>query len=252
MPLFRNVVFLGLALFASPAHAQEIIEEYRAYISQQDLYNSSGDRLTKPWEIIRQDRANYHRFGRADPDDYYDSFFASEQNRAIAENIIRKGRIEDSAGRSLVDGNVFVRVQIYGRGNRGDSVRIFVEQGEPSNSLSLAEASRNGQTPVLFGDPDFEFGCSGGEIVGLDPYGDGYVSVRKGPSSGNVELDRLYNGRQVYICDTAGDWSGIVYPKKGQTVEDCGLDTGGSTRQPYTGPCSFGWLFSRYVKGTSG
>lgn len=135
MRIFRDVVLVGLMFVTAPAHAQEIIEEYRAYISQQDLYNSSGDRLTKPWEIIRQDRANYHRFGRGDSDDYYDSFFASEQNRAIAEDIIRRGRIEQSAGRNIVDGNVFVRVRIYGRGNRGESVAIVVE-GENRSSIT--------------------------------------------------------------------------------------------------------------------
>lgn len=63
--------FLG-----TPAAAQDLIEEYRAYISERDLHNSAGERLTRPWEIIRQDRANYHKFGVPDLDDYYDGFFA--------------------------------------------------------------------------------------------------------------------------------------------------------------------------------
>jgi hypothetical protein len=121
------VALVLAAMSASPAFAQEIIEEYRAYISDNDLHNSSGDRLTKPWEIIRQDRANYHKFGRADADDYYDSFFALETNREIVERMLQRGRIEQTAGRDIVDGDVFVRVRIYGRGSRGEIVTVTVE-----------------------------------------------------------------------------------------------------------------------------
>lgn len=144
----RQLIYCSIAtsltlIASTPSVADEIIEEYRACISQNDLHNSSGQRLTQPWEIIRQDRANYHRFGLADPDDYFDSFFASEKNREIVERMLMRGTITQSAGSDLVGGDVFVRVQIYGRGSRGNSVAVTVEgpgcatrpeQGGPSRS----------------------------------------------------------------------------------------------------------------------
>ena len=95
----RTMLYLlAVAMFATgmPAPsvaAAELVGEYRAYISQRDLYNSSGERLTEPWQIIRQDRANYHRFGIPDPNDQQDHFFASEENRAIVERMIQRGTI---------------------------------------------------------------------------------------------------------------------------------------------------------------
>lgn len=118
---------LLLVASAGSASAADLIGEYRAYISERDLFNSSGDRLTAPWQIIRQDRANYHRFGNADPDDQYDDFFASAENRAIMERMLMRGTISPSAARAVVDGDVFLRVRIYGRGTRGEFVNVEVE-----------------------------------------------------------------------------------------------------------------------------
>src|SRR3954471_13741890 len=43
-----------------------LLEEYVTYIGDFDLRNSSSVRLTQPWAIIRQDRANFHRYGQRD------------------------------------------------------------------------------------------------------------------------------------------------------------------------------------------
>ena len=61
------------------AYAQQagdyLLEDYIAYIGPNDLFNSAGTRLTTPWAVIRQDRANVHRFGVVDHLDQSDSFF---------------------------------------------------------------------------------------------------------------------------------------------------------------------------------
>ena len=116
----------ALCALASPALAQSVIDEYMAYIGPDDLYNSDGDRLTQPWQIIRQDRANYHRFGIRDPDDEGDSFFASANNRARMERMLRNGEISASAGRAVVRGDVYVYVQVWGEGNTGNFVSVEV------------------------------------------------------------------------------------------------------------------------------
>jgi hypothetical protein len=95
------------------------IDSYAAYIGENDLYNSQGVRLTQPWQIIRQDRANFYRFGLRDPGDQGDSFFASARNRDIMERMLRDGRISSQAARDVVIGNATILVQIYGAGSVG-------------------------------------------------------------------------------------------------------------------------------------
>lgn len=101
-----------------------LIESYVAYIGDDDLYNSQGVRLTEPWQIIRQDRANFHRFGLRDPGDENDSFFASSRNRAIMERMLANGRISRQAARDLVRGGALVLVEIYGSGSIGRYVVV--------------------------------------------------------------------------------------------------------------------------------
>lgn len=115
-----------LAASTGAARADELIESYGAYIGQDDLYNSSNARLTQPWQVIRQDRANVHRFGIRQPGDDTDSFFASARNRELAERMISHGRIERSAARRLLQGDVRIEVQIW-RGANGDYININVD-----------------------------------------------------------------------------------------------------------------------------
>ena len=96
-----------------------LLEEYVAYIGGSDLVNSSGERLTQPWAIIRQDRANFHRFGQRDSLDQGDSFFASAGNGAIMERLLRNGSISPAAARAIINGDVMIRVSIYGQGGVG-------------------------------------------------------------------------------------------------------------------------------------
>lgn len=104
-----------------------VIGVYQAFLGTGDHYNSSGQRLTQPWQIIRQDRANYHRFGRGDKGDDWDSFFDSASNRARMESMLRKGHISPAAARAIVDRNVWITVEILGYGNKGTAIRVTVQ-----------------------------------------------------------------------------------------------------------------------------
>lgn len=108
------------------ASAQQLLESYTAMLSSRDHYNSNGQRLTQPWQIIRQDRANFHRFGRADPQDQWDSFFGSMENRGIAERMMLNGSISGDAARRIVNGEVVVNVEIWGSGNTGRYINVTV------------------------------------------------------------------------------------------------------------------------------
>lgn len=117
---------VALMVSTGAARADELLESYGAYIGQDDLYNSSNERLTQPWQVIRQDRANVHRFGIRQPGDDVDGFFASARNRDLAERMIRNGSIERSAARSLLRGDVRIEVEVW-RGADGDYLNVTVD-----------------------------------------------------------------------------------------------------------------------------
>ncbi len=117
---------LGVVNAPAPAMADDLIGAYVAFIGKRDLTNSKGARLREPWQILRQDRANYHRFGISQPGDEWDPFFGSIDNRAIMEQMVMNGQIDPRAARDLVDGGALVFVRIFGRGSLGTSVQVTV------------------------------------------------------------------------------------------------------------------------------
>lgn len=124
--IFAAACAVVLASSAGAAHADELLESYSAYIGQDDLYNSNNERLTQPWQVVRQDRANVHRFGIRQPGDDIDSFFASARNRDLAERMIRDGTIESAAARLLLQGDARVTVEVW-RGPDGDYLNVSVD-----------------------------------------------------------------------------------------------------------------------------
>jgi hypothetical protein len=68
---------------AAPVAAQQTVATYFAALGPQDHFNSSGQRLTTFAQVLQQDRANYHRFGRADVHDQGDPVFGSVDMRAM-------------------------------------------------------------------------------------------------------------------------------------------------------------------------
>ena len=123
---FFLTAVMAIGLSAGSAKADRLVEEYNAYIGEEDLYNSNGEALTEPWQVIRQDRANYHRYGVRQPGDEGDGFFASAKNREQAERMIEYGTIENRAARALLRGGSVINVQIF-RGPDGDYINVTVD-----------------------------------------------------------------------------------------------------------------------------
>jgi hypothetical protein len=113
------------ATIATPVRAQQLVESYTAYLSEADHFNSNGQRLTSAAAIIRQDRANFHRFGRGDPGDEGDRFFASIDNRAAMERMLERGRASSAAIDAIVNRTPLIRVDIYRDGD-GHFIRVTV------------------------------------------------------------------------------------------------------------------------------
>ncbi|SDZ10994.1 hypothetical protein SAMN05444004_10671 [Jannaschia faecimaris] len=117
---------LATLMLTTPVAAQELVGSYVAYIGEDDLYNSRGARLSEPWQVLRQDRANFHRFGISQLGDEWDPFFADVENRAIMEQMVQRGTIDPASRRDLLSGGATVLVRIFSRGNQGDYVEIAV------------------------------------------------------------------------------------------------------------------------------
>ena len=122
-------ILVGLAVcigLGSAASAQDVIGSYVAVIGQDDLYNSNGARLSAPWQVLRQDRANFHRFGLSQVGDEWDPFFADAKNREAMERMIMNGYMDPLAARDIMTGGAMIVVTIYGSGGVGDYVSVDV------------------------------------------------------------------------------------------------------------------------------
>ena len=132
MHLFSNGITTALAaalpvlLLAQPVMAQDLLGSYAAYIGEDDLYNSEGARLAEPWQVLRQDRANYHRFGVSQDGDEWDPFFEDADNREAMETMIRRGYIDPDAEKMILSGGAMVYVNVFGAGGVGDYVEVEV------------------------------------------------------------------------------------------------------------------------------
>ena len=122
------------------------------------------------------------------------------------------------------------------------------------SAASVASAQGVERVPRigLAGD-DLDACLSVGQVTGLDPRGDNYLTVRANPAASGREKDRLGPGRLIWLCDEAGDWLGVVYGDgRSDGPDDCGVGTPATHPQPYGGPCRTGWVHSRYVAVIAG
>jgi hypothetical protein len=121
-------------------------------------------------------------------------------------------------------------------------------------SATAAPAATGERIPRigLSGD-DLDACLSVGEVTGLNPRGDNFLTVRAEPSARGRAKDRLGSGRWIWLCDEAGGWLGVVYSADpSERPGDCGVGTPVDRVRPYDGPCRSGWVHSRYVEVVAG
>ncbi len=70
--------------------------------------------------------ANFYKFGIRQRGDEPDEFFASVDNRAKAERMIREGTITRERARRLLEGDCMINVKVYHDRN-GDYLEITVD-----------------------------------------------------------------------------------------------------------------------------
>ncbi len=185
----------ALLLFMSlipAAEAQEYaVGSYSAFIGAEDLANSRGVRLTDAVQVLRQDRANVHRFGIIHVGDESDPWFFQPAARAAMEGMFRAGGgIDRQDARLILGGNVSVVVTIFAVNGNFTSLQVHVA-GAPRAMMR----SDQGIVPPRPG-PNPNMGCL---VQGLDPNGDGFLAVRAGPGTQYRQIGELRNGDAAYL-----------------------------------------------------
>ena len=111
----KKIFLVGMIVSMSfiSLYADGAREIYFAKISMDDKYNSRGGRLDSVSSILRQDRANYHKFHIRDRGDTSDNFFYYKSNRAKLSRMLRNGYISRGTRDAILYGNPLLIVKIY-------------------------------------------------------------------------------------------------------------------------------------------
>lgn len=125
------ITFMALSgLLLGFVSAQDYSALYQVRLSERDHYSSSGAKLTSVAAILRQDRANYHKFNKRDAEDQSDRFFSSAGNRGLLEgyynNIANSSPLSKADSNVIINGTPLVKVSLVdGVGTKYLSVEIL-------------------------------------------------------------------------------------------------------------------------------
>jgi hypothetical protein len=112
--MFAAVSIAALLAGAPLAAADEYLGSYVARISDNDHHASDGYPLDTAAQMVRQDRANWHKFGSGDPEDDDDPWFGSTSSRARFEKMLGKsGAMSAATRQAIANGEPIVEVQVY-------------------------------------------------------------------------------------------------------------------------------------------
>jgi hypothetical protein len=96
-------------LIGSTARGGDVL--FSARLSVEDHHNSAGKKLTSVAAIIQQDRANYHKFNKRDPEDESDGgMFLSAKARAKLGTDLAKVKISKSLRKKILEGTPIIYV----------------------------------------------------------------------------------------------------------------------------------------------
>jgi hypothetical protein len=114
-------LFAALAAIGT-ASADQPLGSYTARISSQDHKASDGYPLDTAAQMVRQDRANWHKFGNGDPEDESDPWFTSTSARARLERMAgAAGAMNGETRNAIANGTPVIQVDVY-----KNSVRITI------------------------------------------------------------------------------------------------------------------------------
>jgi hypothetical protein len=132
-------------------------------------------------------------------------------------------------------------------------VRLVIACALLTAGVAASAASAERVPRIGLAGDDLDACLSVGEVTGLNPRGDNFLTVRAEPNARAREKDRLGPGRWIWLCDEAGEWLGVVYSSDpDQRPGDCGVGMPADRVRAYDGPCRWGWVHSRYVEVIAG
>ena len=96
------------------ASADQYLGTYTARISDQDHHASDGYALDTAPQMVRQDRANWHKFGSGDPEDQDDPWFTTQAARARLERMAgASGAMSSRTRNAIANGTPIIQVDVY-------------------------------------------------------------------------------------------------------------------------------------------
>jgi hypothetical protein len=110
--LLATAMVVALAVGTSSAWADTFLGSYVARISDQDHYASDNYPLSTGPQMVRQDRANWHEFGRYDAEDENDDWFGDKSLRAWLERVLSNS-IDEDTNNAIIYGTPLVQVDVY-------------------------------------------------------------------------------------------------------------------------------------------
>lgn len=113
---------VALGFLTLPAMADMLLGSYVARISQDDHFASDGYPLDSAAQMVRQDRANWHRFGQVDREDESDRWFKTNQQRSRLQRMLeQRGAMDAATRRAITNGRPLIQVDVY-----SSSVQVII------------------------------------------------------------------------------------------------------------------------------
>jgi hypothetical protein len=116
MNVTKTIVAAGvmLAALSGAAKADALLGSYVARLSHKDHQASDGYQLDSAAQVIRQDRANWHKFGRGDRQDQDDPWFDTNESRDRLQRMLeRPGVLDGGMKREILNGTPLIQVDVY-------------------------------------------------------------------------------------------------------------------------------------------
>ncbi|MEL7686413.1 hypothetical protein AAG596_02835 [Citromicrobium bathyomarinum] len=100
--------------------------QYRAFLYEPDHQAATGGRHTEAWQVLREDRVNFHARDVSQADDQTDPVFGEAANRERIEAMVANGNLTEQSARKIVERNVLVAVDIYTRDGEPERLDVSV------------------------------------------------------------------------------------------------------------------------------
>lgn len=114
-----------------------------------------------------------------------------------------------------------------------------------TGSINTASA-QSLDVPVMERADDGLDTCAFGQVVGLKADGDGFLSVRRGPSTSYESFDQLKNNDKVWLFEEKDGWYGVVYGVDELTCSPVDKD------RPVETDGKIGWIYGKWVEVLAG